>query len=76
MEENIKKPKHYKLNGLEIESIDIVKAVSSEYEGVNAFYIGNILKYLIRSKKKNGLEDLKKSRVYLNWLIEEIEIEV
>ena len=31
MEENIKNPKHYKLNGLEIESIDIVKAVSSEY---------------------------------------------
>ena len=75
MEENIKKPKYYKLNGLEIESIDIVKAVSSEYAGVKAFYIGNILKYLIRSKKKNGLEDLKKARVYLNWLIKELEIE-
>lgn len=34
------------------------------------FYEGNALKYLIRYKKKNGLEDLKKARVYLDYMIE------
>ena len=33
------------------------------------FYEGNVLKYLIRYKKKNGLEDLKKCRDYLDYMI-------
>lgn len=33
------------------------------------FYEGNALKYLIRYKKKNGLEDLKKCREYLDYMI-------
>lgn len=28
------------------------------------------MKYVIRHEKKNGVEDLKKARVYLDWLIE------
>lgn len=34
------------------------------------FREGNIVKYVVRHKKKNGLEDLKKARNYLNRLIE------
>jgi hypothetical protein len=33
----------------------------------------NVLKYILRYKKKNGIEDLKKARVCLDWLIEEVE---
>ncbi|MCK8617539.1 DUF3310 domain-containing protein [Fructobacillus sp. M158] len=33
------------------------------------FYEGNVLKYLIRYKKKNGLDDLKKCRDYLDYMI-------
>lgn len=33
------------------------------------FYEGNALKYLIRYKKKNGVEDLKKCREYLDYMI-------
>lgn len=33
------------------------------------YYEGNALKYLIRYKKKNGLEDLKKCRDYLDYMI-------
>lgn len=33
------------------------------------FYEGNALKYLVRYKKKNGLEDLKKCRDYLDYMI-------
>ena len=34
---------------------------------------GNILKYLWRWEDKGGLQDLKKARVYLNWMIETAE---
>ncbi|WP_281952009.1 DUF3310 domain-containing protein [Nitrosophilus kaiyonis] len=34
------------------------------------FYEGNILKYLLRYKDKNGVEDLKKMQHYLEKLIE------
>jgi hypothetical protein len=34
---------------------------------------GNIIKYVSRYKEKNGLEDLKKARHYLDKLIETIE---
>ena len=66
---NIEKPSHYQLKGLEpYESIDVIRAVLGDK--VKYFYIGNILKYIIRAEKKNGLEDYKKAEVYLNWLIE------
>lgn len=35
------------------------------------FLRGNIIKYLMRYDVKNGVEDLKKARVYLDKLIEE-----
>ena len=40
----------------------------SPYEN---FYIGNIIKYLWRYKKKNGVRDLEKAKQYLEFLIEE-----
>lgn len=33
------------------------------------FYEGNIVKYISRWKKKNGIEDLKKAEFYLKRLI-------
>lgn len=66
---NIEKPNHYQLEGLEpYESIDVIRAVLGDK--VKYFYIGNILKYIIRAEKKNVLEDYKKAEVYLKWLIE------
>lgn len=40
----------------------------SPYEN---FYIGNIIKYLWRYKKKNGVKDLEKAKQYLDYLINE-----
>ena len=34
------------------------------------FCEGNVIKYLCRYKRKNGLEDLKKARQYLDFLIQ------
>lgn len=37
------------------------------------FYEGNVLKYLLRAKYKNGVEDLKKARHYLDKKIEDAD---
>lgn len=66
----IKSPSHYKLDGLDVESIDVIKAVLSE-DGFKAHCRGCALKYLLRADKKNRTEDLKKARVYLNWEIDD-----
>lgn len=68
-EDKIKSPSHYKLEGLNCETIDVVKARLGK-EGFKAFCIGNVLKYVLRAEKKNGLEDYKKSKHYLEWIIE------
>ena len=33
------------------------------------YFSGNVIKYVVRQKFKNGLEDLKKARWYLDKLI-------
>lgn len=69
---NIHHPKHYALEGLEpYEAVDLIK--SSTGNGFEGYCIGNVLKYVIRYKKKNGIEDLKKARVHLNWVIDYLE---
>jgi len=55
-------PQHYQGNGIEV--IDIIEAFELN------FIEGNIIKYLLRYKSKNGLEDLKKSQWYLQRLID------
>jgi len=64
--DNVNKPSHYLGK---IETIDYIKdkLTPEQFEG---YCIGNVHKYISRYKKKNGLEDLKKAQVYLNWAIE------
>lgn len=69
VEDKVKSPSHYKLEGLGIESIDIIKSRLGK-EGFKAFCVGNVIKYILRAEKKNGLEDYKKSKQYLEWIIE------
>jgi len=56
-------PSHYRQG--DIETIDYILDQSMDY------LEGNIIKYVSRYKYKNGLEDLKKAKWYLNKLIEE-----
>lgn len=70
--DNVNHPNHYKSkSGLEV--IEVIRAFTEDLEGLEGYYTGNVLKYMCRWKKKNGLEDLKKARVYLDWLIEKEE---
>ncbi|PZO95557.1 MAG: hypothetical protein DI617_03445 [Streptococcus pyogenes] len=68
----VKKPSHYQ-GRYGMEAIDVVKnfGVCPEYE--QGFYWGNALKYLLRWHSKNGIQDLKKARQNLDWLIENLE---
>ena len=65
-------PKHYKRDG--IECINAIKAAL--VDGFPDYLRGNVLKYLWRYKERNGAEDLRKARQYLEWLIEESETTV
>lgn len=65
---DLTKQEHYTNNG--IEPIEIMRKNFSHDEFVG-FCKGNVLKYLLRYKDKNGVEDLEKAKIYLNWLIDE-----
>lgn len=62
-------PSHYCHGG--IECIDAIKSACTGLKDSQAFFVGNVIKYMWRWHIKNGLEDLKKARWYLNKLIEE-----
>lgn len=70
--DNVNNPSHYKLDGLGIEVNDVIRAVlgSEMYKG---WTFGNAIKYILRHQKKNGVEDLKKAIVNIEWLIDEME---
>ena len=70
--DQVNHPAHYKTkNGLE--TIDVIDAFTDGLVGTEAVCTGNILKYVCRWKKKNGVEDLKKAQWYLNHLISILE---
>lgn len=68
--DNVDSPNHYKLRGLEIEAIDVIRGALTEEE-FRGFCKGNVLKYTIREGHKNGDEDLKKAKKYLEFLGDE-----
>ena len=68
----VNSPAHYKLDGLDIESKDVIKSVLGT-KGYVYWACGNAMKYIFRWEKKNGLEDLKKARKNLDFAIETLE---
>lgn len=69
----VNNPPHYKSEtGMEV--IDVIEAFTFDLRGVEATDTGNILKYICRWKKKNGVQDLKKAKWYLEHLIKHVEI--
>lgn len=62
MADLIKEPPHYAEN--KIEPIDYIIS-----NGLN-FCEGNVVKYITRWRKKGGVEDLKKAKQYIDFMIE------
>ena len=72
MSDNVHNPKYYQgRNGLE--AIDVLRNFMSD-EQFDGYHLGNLLKYLIRYSKKNGIEDLEKAKVHMDWLIKKEKI--
>lgn len=68
MDEKVNHPMHYQSeDGLE--AIDVIDAFTKNLNGIEAFDIGNAIKYICRFDKKNGVEDLEKAIWYLNDVI-------
>ena len=68
----VKNPKHYQgKHGLE--AMAVIDNFIGDLVGKAAYCWGNVIKYLLRFQQKNGVEDLKKARQHLDWLIEELE---
>ena len=68
--DNVNSPNHYKLAGLDVEVIDVIKASMSPEE-FKGYCKGNVIKYVTRENKKNGMEDLRKAKKYLEYVIGE-----
>jgi hypothetical protein len=62
MADLIKEPPHYAEN--KIEPIDYIIS-----NGLN-FCEGNVIKYITRWRKKGGVEDLKKAKQYIDFIIQ------
>lgn len=68
----VEHPSHYQSeDGIEV--FDVIKAFTKDLSGIEAFDTGNVIKYICRWKKKNGIQDLKKAKQYIEHLIEKLE---
>jgi len=65
----IVRPAHYNIGG--IEPAEFMESLGIAEDG----YAYNVIKYIARYKKKNGIEDVRKARQYCNMLIDLLESE-
>lgn len=69
--DNVNHPAHYTAGG--IECIDaIAAALTCQKDPMQAWLTGQVLKYMWRWPMKNGAEDLRKARFYLDRLIDSV----
>ena len=64
--DNVNSPQHYQGK---VECIDCIESATAGLNGIEAFCTGNAIKYLYRWKRKNGIEDLKKAKYYIDKII-------
>lgn len=71
-DKNVSHPNHYQSNkGLEV--IDVIEAFTDGLVGIEATDTGNVIKYICRWKKKNGIQDLEKALWYLQHLVDHMK---
>lgn len=71
MADMVNHPAHYTQGG--IECIDALEAATVNLKGIEAVCTANAIKYLWRWKEKGGIEDLEKSKWYIDRLIKKME---
>lgn len=71
--DNVNHPSHYADKKIEV--IDYILDTLTPV-GCTDYCLGNVMKYISRWRYKNGIEDLQKAEVYLQWAIESANKEV
>lgn len=71
MSRTVDSPAHYTAG--KVECIDAIEAATVGLEGIEAVCTANVMKYIWRWKRKNGVEDLKKAKWYLERLINQLD---
>ena len=71
MADNVNHPSHYETG--KFECIEVMLETQG-IEAVKSFCLCNAFKYLYRTKRKNGLEDILKSIWYLQKYVDLIEM--
>jgi len=71
MSDIVNHPAHYTQG--KVECIDAIEAATVHKNGLDAVCTANIIKYIWRCENKNGIEDLKKARWYLEKMIQHNE---
>ena len=74
MSDLVNHPPHYTNADSGIECIEAIES-SMSMEEFKGFLKGNVQKYIWRYSQKNGAEDLKKAKWYLERLIAIVELE-
>lgn len=69
--DSVTEPLHYK--NLAIDTLELMSVNFSD-EAYMGFLEGNVLKYVMRYKMKNGMQDLRKAQYYLELLINRQEM--
>ena len=67
MIDEVNSPARYMQGG--IETIDCIESCVAGKDPVEAVMVANVVKYVSRYNKKNGVEDLRKACWYLERLI-------
>lgn len=70
MNDAVHHPQHYTLPGLDVESVDVIRAVLTPEE-FKGWCKGNALKYSLRAGRKDPakeVQDLAKAGVFLRWI--------
>lgn len=70
---DVQHPNHYTWKGVECKTV--IETMTNGLDGQEAYYVGNIVKYLYRHPAKGTpLKDLMKARQYLDFLITNEEV--
>jgi len=68
--DNVNRPSHYTQG--EVECIDAIESATIGLVGIIAVCVGNVIKYVWRFARKNGIEDLDKADYYLQKLRQKV----
>lgn len=70
-DKNVSHPNHYQgANGIEV--IDVIEGFTTGLSGMEAVDTANAIKYILRWKHKNGVQDIEKAIWYLTDLKERL----